>query len=277
MTDEQHRSPSPLTDFLHLPNCFLLELGITDGEDFIYYKDLGVEVGGDGEAEADGHTAAVAFDGGVDITLAAGEVDDFVEFAGNLGLSHAHDGTVHVDILTAGHLGVEAGADLKQGGNAATGLDAASGRGGDTGEELQQRGFAGTILADDANDVALLDLEVDVLQCPDILALTLMGAVVSLTNLQVGIFTAEYVHGPPAVQVMADGAGGDQPQAVLLSYILKFYCGHVINANPNPNLNANANPNLNPNLNANLNPNGNVWGSEEDLLNREAVFQFLQA
>ena len=45
---------------------------------------------------------------------------------------HAHDGTVHVDVLTAGQLRMETGTDFQKGGNAATGTDGSCGRRGDT-------------------------------------------------------------------------------------------------------------------------------------------------
>ena len=71
------------------------------------------------EPEADGHAAAVAFHGGVQVAFAAAEVYDFVEFAGNLGATHAHDGAVHVDVLAAGHLRVEPGAHFEEARDAA--------------------------------------------------------------------------------------------------------------------------------------------------------------
>ena len=34
----------------------------------------------------------------------------------------------------------------------------------------------------------------------------------------------EDIHGPPAVEVVADGAGRDKTQSVLLAYVVEFYC-----------------------------------------------------
>ena len=104
---------------------------------------------------------------------------------------------------------MEAGTDLQQRGDTALIGDAAGGGGGDTAEEFQQGALTSTVLADDADNVALLDREIDVFQRPDIVAMASVGTVVGLANLQVGIFLAEHVHGPPAVEVVADGASRD--------------------------------------------------------------------
>jgi len=87
---------------------------------------------------------------------------------GDLLTGHAEDGTIEVDVLATGHLLVEAGADLKEGADAAVGFDGAGGGAGDLGEELEEGGFAGSVLADDADDIALLDFEVDVAKGPDV-------------------------------------------------------------------------------------------------------------
>ena len=67
---------------------------------------------------------------------------------------------VQVDVFAAGEFGMEAGADLEEGGDAATGVDAAGGGGGDAAEELEQGALAGAVLADDAEDIAFMDIKV---------------------------------------------------------------------------------------------------------------------
>ena len=114
MTHEKHSPASTFGDILHLADGFLLEFGVADGEDLIDDEDLGFHEGGDGEAETDGHAAAVTLDRGVEVALHAGEVDNLVEFARDLMAGHAHDAAIHVDVLATGHLGVETGADFEQ-------------------------------------------------------------------------------------------------------------------------------------------------------------------
>ena len=55
MTDEQYCSPLPSAHILHLSNRLLLKLGITDSQHFVNDKDFRLQMGGYGEAEADGH------------------------------------------------------------------------------------------------------------------------------------------------------------------------------------------------------------------------------
>jgi len=123
---------------------------------------------------------------------------------------------------------METGADLQEGGDTAFIGDMTSSRGGDMAEELQQGALASTVLADNADDVALLYLEGDVLQSPDIVAVTLGRAVVDLANLQVGVFLAEDGGLPPSVEVVGQGACADEAEAVLLADVLKFYCNILI-------------------------------------------------
>ena len=77
---------------------------------------------GDREREADVHAAGVALHRRVDELLDVGELDDLVELAFDLGLAHAEDRAVQVDVLASGQLGVEAGADLQQRRHAAANL-----------------------------------------------------------------------------------------------------------------------------------------------------------
>jgi hypothetical protein len=110
MTHEEDGAAFMTGNILHLADGFFLELGIADGQDFIDDEDFRFHESGHGEAQTDGHARGVAFDGGVDVTGHAGEVDDVVELAVDFLSRHAHDRAVHVDVLAACHLGVESGA-----------------------------------------------------------------------------------------------------------------------------------------------------------------------
>ncbi len=65
--------------------------------------------------------------------------------------------------------GMKAGADFEQAGDAAAQGDAPLGRLGDAGQDLEQRALAGAVAADDAEDLALAHLEVDILERPEFL------------------------------------------------------------------------------------------------------------
>ena len=211
MTNEEDCSALALGDVFHLTYRFLLELGIADGEDFVNDEDFGFEEGSYGEAQTDCHTGGITLNRGVDIPFAAAEVNDLVQLGLDLCTAHAQDSSVHEDILPSRHLAMETCADFEEGADTAVGTDGTGGGACDAGEELEEGGFTGTVLADDAYDVALLDLEVDIPQGPYIVALAFGAAVVGLTDGEVGVFFATYVHGPPALEVVRQGAGGDQP------------------------------------------------------------------
>jgi hypothetical protein len=143
----------------HLAQALLLKLGIPNRQDFIHHQDLRIQMSSDGKGQADVHAAGVALDGGIDELLDFGKSDDLVELAAHFVFAHAHDGAVEVDVLAAGELGVKAGADFEQAGDAAFDLDLAGSGGGDARQDLEQGALARAVAADDAEHFALLDLE----------------------------------------------------------------------------------------------------------------------
>ena len=104
------------------------------------------------------------------------------------------------------------------------GTDGTGGWACDAAQEFQEGRFAGTVLANDAYDVALLDLEVDIAERPDVVRGALGGTVVGLADLEIRILFAEDVGDPEAADIVAEGLGGDQAEAVLLGYVVEFYC-----------------------------------------------------
>jgi hypothetical protein len=169
VADEKDRAALALGDVLHFAEALFLELGIAHGEHLINDEDLRLQVRGDGEGEADVHAAGVMLDRRVEEHLGFRKGDDLVELAVDLLAGHAEDGAVEVDILAAGKLGMEAGADLEKAGDAALDIDASGGGLGDAAEDLQEGRFARAVATDDADDFARRDVEGDILECPEIL------------------------------------------------------------------------------------------------------------
>ena len=207
MAHEQHGSAFATAHILHLADSFFLEFGVANSEHFVYHQYFRFKVGGDGESEANCHTAAVAFHGGVQVAFTSAEVNDFVELASDFATAHAHDGAVHVDVLASGHFGVEAGAHFEEARDAALGADCAGGGGGHAAEQLEEGALAGAVAADDAHDVALFHLEVDVFECPHVVAVALVRAVVRFAHLEVGVIAAQNLGLPEPVQVVAERPG----------------------------------------------------------------------
>ena len=158
--DEHDRAALGL-ELLDPAQAFHLERLVADGEDFVDEEDVGVEVDGHGEAEAHVHPRRVVLDRFVDELGELGELDDVVEDPVDLLAAHAVEGGVDVDVLPAGQVGVEAGAELQQRRESAADADLAGGRGEDAGDALEQRRLARAVVAEDAERLALLDRDVD--------------------------------------------------------------------------------------------------------------------
>ncbi len=100
----------------------------------------------------------------VDVFADVGESDDLIDVAKELGAAHAEQRGGKEDVLAAGVFRMESGTQFEQGTDAA-GDRHRSGTGpNDAGNDLQQRGFAGTVLTDEAQGLAGHDIEGDVVQ-----------------------------------------------------------------------------------------------------------------
>ena len=211
VADVEHGAAVLVGDIAHFAQAFLLELHVAHGQDLVHDHDLAVQMGSDGEGQLDEHAAGIALDGGVDEVAALRKFDDLGQFGVDLGLGHAQDRAVHIDVFAAGHFVVEAGADFQHGGHAAANFDLALGGGGDAGQQLEQRGFARAVAADDAQGLALVDGQVHAVQCHKSLAEeALVGA-----NDGVGVLFAADAR-PPALQVVGQRAAADLAEFVLL-------------------------------------------------------------
>ena len=77
-----------------------------------------------------------------------------------------------------------------------------SGRTCDAAQQFEERRFAGTVLADDADDVALLDLEVDVAEGPDVVGVAFGGTVVGFADLEVWVLFAKNIRYPKSAYIV---------------------------------------------------------------------------
>ena len=82
--------------------------------------------------------------------------------------------------------------------------------------DLEQGALAGALAADDAEDLALLDLKADIAQGPELAAFAV--AVVFLPDLEQRVGPPARL-GLPAVQVFAQGAAADEAEAVVFAEV----------------------------------------------------------
>src|SRR5439155_922839 len=85
--------------------------------------------------------------------------------------AHAAD----IDVVAPGSFGMEAGPQLEDGGNLAVDLQVAGGLVEGAGQDLEEGALAGAVGADDADDLAAIDLEGHVLEGPEIAVALLAG------------------------------------------------------------------------------------------------------
>ncbi len=164
-------------ELLDAPQAAVGESLVAHGEHLVDQQDVGVGVDGHGEAQAHVHAGGVVLDRLLHEVAEAGELHDLVVLALDLLAGQAEHGAVDEDVLPARDLGVEAGAQLDQGGHAAGDRDAAGGGLEHAGDQLEQGGFARAVAADDAERLAPADGEVDVLQGGDgLLGLQIPGS-----------------------------------------------------------------------------------------------------
>src|SRR6266567_243571 len=122
---------------------------------------------GSRESQADIHAAGIFLHRAIDESSNFSELLDsgkrFVHFLPR----YSHDLAVEIDVVAAAKFGVEAGAQLQQSGYPAVAENTAAGGLKDSAYNLQQRALAGTIGADDGEDLALLNVQIDVTERPE--------------------------------------------------------------------------------------------------------------
>ena len=99
MTDKKNCTPL-VRHITHLPETLLLELRVTDRQDFIYNQNLGFKMGSHRKCEAQVHARGISFDRRIYELSDFGEINHLIEFLVDLGGLHSQDRTVHINVLT---------------------------------------------------------------------------------------------------------------------------------------------------------------------------------
>ena len=160
---EEDRLPL-LLELADLVDALLLKVAVADRQRLVDDEDVGIDVDGDRERQPHVHAGRVRLHRPVEERAELGELQDRRQPLLHLGGREPEDGGVERGVVAAGELGMEAGAELEDRGDRAVRLERAAGRPRDAAEKLEQRALAGAVLADDADRLAALDFERDVLQ-----------------------------------------------------------------------------------------------------------------
>ena len=168
MAHEQDGDVAIVDEVLDALLAFLLEEHVADGERLVHDEDVGLGDGGDGERDARDHAGGEVLHGHVHKVGQLGEVDDLLEVRVDELLGVAEESAVEVDVLARGELEVKTRAKLDQGRDVSAD-DALTLAGFEhTGDDLEHGRLARTVGANQADDLAGLHLEGDVLECAEL-------------------------------------------------------------------------------------------------------------
>src|SRR5262245_31168777 len=121
VADEDHRSPLA-ADFVHLAETAALELGITDGQDFVDQQNVWLKVCRDGKRQPHLHPARIVLHRSVNESIDLSEGHDLVETTDNLAALHAKDRAIDEDVLPSGELRMKPCADFEKRAHASANL-----------------------------------------------------------------------------------------------------------------------------------------------------------
>jgi len=139
---------------------------VADRERFVHDQDIRVGMGANGKCKSRRHAARIEFERLIKEVANTREGGDFGKPRLDGGAPHAENGAADQSIFPAGQLIIEAGAKSEDRRNPPLDLHTAERRQSYAADDLQERGFAGAVAADDANAFAAANLEADVPQHP---------------------------------------------------------------------------------------------------------------
>jgi hypothetical protein len=148
--------------------AFLLEAGVADRQHFVDDQDLGVEVHGGGEGEAQEHTRRIRAHRLLDVALELGEFDDRVEAVADLGGAEPGEDAACNYVLAAAQIAMEAAAEVEQPVDLPVADDTSRGRATEPAEKPQQSALARTVVTDQAERATGSNLERHVAKRPDL-------------------------------------------------------------------------------------------------------------
>jgi hypothetical protein len=144
---------------IHFPQTTSLEFEVAYCEHFVNYQYLGFEMRGHCKSQPNVHTRRITLDGHIEKFLHLSEGNYLIELPLYFFATHSKNCAVQKDILAAGQLRMKTGAYLEQARDSATDSHPASRRLGYAAQYFEQRGFAGAVAPDDANNFSLADFE----------------------------------------------------------------------------------------------------------------------
>ena len=111
------------------------------------------------ERQPDIHPGGVKFHRRIDELFDFGEINDRVEVSIDFRLFHSQNRAAQEDVFATSEFGMKTCSDLEQASNAAADSGETGRRLGDARENPQQRAFAGAVVSDQPDGLAMFDFE----------------------------------------------------------------------------------------------------------------------
>src|SRR5436190_14001635 len=146
----------------------MLEYSVTDSQGFVDDQNVGFNARRDRKRQAHVHAAGVSLDRLMNEVADFGKAFDLREERVSFATRKAQQGRVHIDVFDAGKFGIEAGAQFEQCRYPAFVPNLSLRWLERAGDDLQQRRLAAAVGTDDADDVAFVQFERDLVQCPEL-------------------------------------------------------------------------------------------------------------
>ena len=169
------------------------------------------------------HPRRVTLDRCINIFLHTGKVDNLIQLASDFVFRHAHNSTIHINILASGQIRMKTCSHFQQRSDTPLRPDTSRCGGSDTRQYFQQSRLARPILANDTQHLSSLYLKINIFQSPHKISHRFLRTIVHLADTQIRVFLSTYPC-PPAIQVTAQCARTDRAQGVLFTHIIKFNC-----------------------------------------------------
>src|SRR5262249_8395795 len=151
---------------LHLAETFFLKLEVAHRENFVNKQNFGLEMGRHRKGKAHLHSRAVVFQRCVEEPFDLRKTHDGVKLTKDLALAHPQNRAAQEHILATGEFRMEASADFQEGTDAAADFRMSFGRLCNAREELEEGCLARAIPADQTDNFALHDIEMNIFHGP---------------------------------------------------------------------------------------------------------------
>src|SRR3569833_1116199 len=145
---------------MHPAKTLLLKRRVANREDFIDEENVGIRIDGDRKRQPHLHPRGIDSERFVEEILSnTGEFHDLIEKLRGSLASQSEQGSVEENILRAGEVRVETGAELKKSGNAAIHRNRAGVGPRKACDQAEQRALARAIRSADRHTLAVAELE----------------------------------------------------------------------------------------------------------------------